>query len=201
MDEPMFGLSGIHALPGTHTITVDVFMRSPPRLLDEHDTEPRFGMIGDAIKEFSDELTLLTVVVSEAMLALMVVWTELFKARRLAFAVVSPPFSVDAEANKVVIFEPWLLTVFCRVAMFVWIVVILDPWEISVALSVATLEKSEVMLDAAMPAEDWSDAIELFCVPSAAVRPEMAIVLAATLLVSVLMLWPCDVVWPCKAEM
>ena len=100
-------------------MTVDVLMRSAPRLVDEHETEPRLGMMGAAMNEFSDVLTLLTVVVSDAMLMLIVVWTELFRARRLAFAVVSPPLRVESVENNVVIFEPWLLTAFCSVPRFV----------------------------------------------------------------------------------
>ena len=144
-------------------------------------------MIGAA----SQALTLVLTAVIDA-------WAELVNAIKLAFAVVSPPLSVDVVEKRVVMFAPWLFTVVCSVPIFVWSVVMLVPWLISVALRVATFENSVVMLVAAIEADVCREEIELFCVPSAALIPVIAAVLDATLEVSALILEPCELVRPCR---
>ena len=139
----------------------------------EHVEVPRTGITTAPTNLLKDVFTAARLFVSVVLIAarfvlrlatlvLMVDWTLLLRDATLALVVVRPPLIVEAVENSVVMFEPWLLTVACTVAILDWIVVIVVAWEISVAFSTATFENSVEMLVAAIAEDVCSDAIELF---------------------------------------
>ena len=62
------------------------------------------------IEAVNELLRVVKLLLSDAMLVVIVVWTELFSDTRLELAVVSPLFNVDAVEKSVLMLAPWLFT-------------------------------------------------------------------------------------------
>ena len=62
------------------------------------------------IEAVNELLRVVKLLLSDAILVVIVVWTELFSDTRLELAVVSPLFNVDAVEKSVLMLAPWLFT-------------------------------------------------------------------------------------------